>query len=99
MRSLMVALTLLCSLPAAAHCTELPPRIVMMWQVTGRNYEADFREIRALGGKAARTPLMAFSAFLADTHRAGDWKACFDLALPKPAGRSQLHQAIDSILR
>lgn len=49
MRSLMVALTLLCSLPAAAHCTELPPRIVMMWQVTGRNYEADFREIRALG--------------------------------------------------
>lgn len=57
------------------------------------------REIRALGGRAARTPLMAFSAFLADTHRCGDWKTCFDLALPKPAGRSQLHQAIGSILR
>ena len=58
---------------------------------------ATAREIRALGGTAGRTPLMAFSAFLAD--RAGDWNNCFDLALPKPAGRSQLHQAIGSILR
>jgi CheY-like chemotaxis protein len=57
------------------------------------------REIRALGGGAAQTPLMAFSAYLADWHKGGQWHECFDMALPKPAGRSELHLAIQKILR
>ena len=57
------------------------------------------RAIRALGGGAARTPLMALSAYLADWHKGGLWHECFDMALPKPAGRSELHLAIQKILR
>jgi CheY-like chemotaxis protein len=57
------------------------------------------RAIRALGGGAARTPLMALSAYLADWHKGGQWHECFDMALPKPAGRSELHLAIQKILR
>jgi CheY-like chemotaxis protein len=57
------------------------------------------RAIRALGGGAARTPLMALSAYLADWHKGGQWHECFDVALPKPAGRSELHLAIQKILR
>ena len=57
------------------------------------------REIRALGGGAARTPLMALSAYLADWHKGGHWHECFDMALPKPAGRSELQSAIQKILR
>ena len=57
------------------------------------------REIRALGGGAARTPLMALSAYLADWHKGGHWHECFDMALPKPAGRSELQHAIQKILR
>jgi len=49
MRSLMYALVGLASLPLAGQCAELPPRIVMMWQVTGRDYAADFRDVKALG--------------------------------------------------
>ncbi|MGE3873645.1 MAG: response regulator [Parvibaculaceae bacterium] len=57
------------------------------------------REIRALGGGASRMPLMALSAYLADWHKGGQWHECFDMALPKPAGRSELHLAIQQILR
>jgi CheY-like chemotaxis protein len=57
------------------------------------------RAIRALGGGAARTPLMALSAYLADWHKGGQWHECFDMALPKPAGRSELQSAIQKILR
>lgn len=57
------------------------------------------RAIRALGGGAAQTPLMALSAYLADSHRGGHWHDCFDMALPKPAGRSELQLAIQKILR
>jgi CheY-like chemotaxis protein len=57
------------------------------------------RAIRALGGGAARTPLMALSAYLADWHKGGHWHECFDMALPKPAGRSELQLAIQKILR
>lgn len=56
------------------------------------------RQIRALGGRASATPLMAFSAFLADSAKSGSWRESFDLALPKPAGRSEIHAALASIL-
>ncbi|CAN5324111.1 hypothetical protein BH10PSE7_BH10PSE7_44480 [soil metagenome] len=56
------------------------------------------REIRSLSGEAAKTPLMALSAFLADTRRSDQWQDSFDLALAKPAGRSELQQAIQSLL-
>ncbi len=46
------------------------------------------RSIRRLGGESAATPLMALSAFLADSVRTGDWRDTFDIALPKPANRN-----------
>mgnify|MGYP003343760881 CR=1 FL=1 len=48
------------------------------------------RSIRQMGGPAAATPLMALSAFLADSVRTGEWRDTFDIALPKPANRSEL---------
>jgi CheY-like chemotaxis protein/HPt (histidine-containing phosphotransfer) domain-containing protein len=56
------------------------------------------REIRALGGAAGSTPLMALSAFLADTSKAGRWQETFDIALAKPAGRDELRNAIQRAL-
>jgi len=56
------------------------------------------REIRALGGAAGSTPLMALSAFLADTSKCGHWQETFDVALAKPAGRDDLRGAIQSAL-
>ena len=56
------------------------------------------REIRALSGAAGKTPLMALSAFLADTRHACQWQEAFDWALAKPAGRNDLQQAIQSLL-
>ncbi len=56
------------------------------------------RSIRRLGGAAAATPLMALSAFLADSMRTGQWKDTFDIALPKPANRNELHDAVRSAL-
>jgi CheY-like chemotaxis protein len=56
------------------------------------------RSIRRLGGEAAATPLMALSAFLADSVRTGDWRDTFDIALPKPANRNELHEAVKSAL-
>jgi CheY-like chemotaxis protein len=56
------------------------------------------RQIRAMPGPAASTPLMAFSAFLADSARSGVWRDSFDMALAKPAGRKELHEALSSIL-
>ena len=56
------------------------------------------RSIRSLGGTAAATPLMALSAFLADSMRTGQWKDTFDIALPKPANRNELHDAVRSAL-
>jgi CheY-like chemotaxis protein/HPt (histidine-containing phosphotransfer) domain-containing protein len=56
------------------------------------------REIRALGGAAGSTPLMALSAFLADTSKCGPWQETFDVALAKPAGRDDLRGAIQSAL-
>jgi CheY-like chemotaxis protein len=56
------------------------------------------RSIRRNGGPSAATPLMALSAFLADSMRAGDWRETFDIALPKPANRNELHQALATAL-
>lgn len=56
------------------------------------------RHIRSLSGEAAKTPLMAFSAFLADTRRSRHWRESFDLALAKPAGGAKLQQALQSLL-
>ena len=55
-------------------------------------------QIRALGGDAGRTPLMALSAFLADSAKTDSWRNAFDHAMPKPAGRDELRQAIQAIL-
>jgi CheY-like chemotaxis protein len=56
------------------------------------------RSIRALGGAAASTPLMALSAFLADTSKCARWHEIFDLALAKPAGRDELRRAVARML-
>ena len=56
------------------------------------------RSIRSMGGAVAATPLMALSAFLADSVRTGDWRDTFDIALPKPANRNELHEAVKAAL-
>lgn len=56
------------------------------------------RSIRRMGGEVASTPLMALSAFLADSVRTGDWRDTFDIALPKPANRNELHEAVKAAL-
>ena len=49
MRGMMLALLVLCSIPQSAESRELPPRIVMMWQVTGKNYANDFNVLKRAG--------------------------------------------------
>jgi CheY-like chemotaxis protein len=56
------------------------------------------RSIRNLGGTQGRTPLMALSAFLADTTQSLSWRETFDVALPKPANRNELHAAVQVAL-
>ncbi len=56
------------------------------------------RSIRNLGGAPGRTPLMALSAFLADTSQSVAWRETFDVALPKPANRNELHAAVEAAL-
>ena len=56
------------------------------------------RSIRRLGGKPGRVPLMALSAFLADAMRQASWSDTFDIALPKPANKNELHAAVKSAL-
>lgn len=56
------------------------------------------RSIRRMGGIASGTPLMALSAFLADSVRNGQWRDTFDIALPKPANRNELHDALKTAL-
>lgn len=56
------------------------------------------RSIRRMGGPIAATPLMALSAFLADSVRTGEWRDTFDIALPKPANRNELHEAVRAAL-
>ena len=56
------------------------------------------RSIRQMGGAVSATPLMALSAFLADSVRTGEWRDTFDIALPKPANRNELHEAVKAAL-
>ena len=56
------------------------------------------QEIRTMGGTAATTPIVALSAFLADTKKSDFWQQHFDVALSKPAGKHQLHATISQVL-
>ena len=56
------------------------------------------QSIRRMGGTAGATPLMALSAFIADSVRNGQWRDTFDVALPKPANRNELHGAVKAAL-
>ncbi len=56
------------------------------------------RGIRALGGKTSKTPILALSAFLADSTEFSHWRDAFDHAVPKPANSNELHQAIRGFL-
>ena len=56
------------------------------------------RSIRKLGGSTSATPIMALSAFLADAMRTASWSETFDIALPKPANRNELHAAVEAAL-
>ncbi|MGH6874115.1 MAG: response regulator [Aestuariivirgaceae bacterium] len=57
------------------------------------------REIRALGGDIAKTPIVAFSAFLADTAKSGAVQSVFDQTLAKPAGRQAIRTTLERALR
>jgi CheY-like chemotaxis protein len=56
------------------------------------------REIRALGGAHATTPILALSAFLADSTELSHWRGAFDHAVPKPANGNELNRAIRKAL-
>lgn len=56
------------------------------------------RSIRKLGGPGIQPPIMALSAFLADAMQSASWSDTFDIALPKPANRNELHAAVKSAL-
>lgn len=56
------------------------------------------REIRALGGVKAKTPIVAFSAFLADMSATGALRAVFDQTLAKPAGRHAIRLTLERAL-
>jgi len=56
------------------------------------------REIRTMGGVAGNTPIVALSAFLADTKKSAHWQCHFDLTLAKPAGKHQLYATIGKVL-
>lgn len=57
------------------------------------------REIRALGGSHATTPILALSAFLADSTEHSHWRDAFDHAVPKPANGNELDHAIREALK
>jgi len=56
------------------------------------------REIRALGGTAGRTPIVALSALLADARKLNAWRDAFDAMLAKPASREKLRRVIADVL-
>ncbi len=56
------------------------------------------QEIRAIEGEAADTPIVALSAFIADSQKSHTWRESFDISLPKPAGRDQLREVIETVL-
>jgi two-component system sensor histidine kinase/response regulator len=56
------------------------------------------RAIRKLGGRSAATPLVALSAFLADTAQSRGWLDLFDITHPKPASREGLRRVVETML-
>jgi CheY-like chemotaxis protein len=56
------------------------------------------KSIRRMGGERCGTPLMALSAFLADASQQASWNETFDIALPKPTNKSELHAAVHQAL-
>jgi CheY-like chemotaxis protein len=54
--------------------------------------------IRDLGGDKGSTPLVALSAFLADSAQSRHWLSLFDLTHAKPASREGLRHAVEAML-
>jgi CheY-like chemotaxis protein/HPt (histidine-containing phosphotransfer) domain-containing protein len=54
--------------------------------------------IRDLGGDKGATPLVALSAFLADSAQSRHWLSLFDLTHAKPASREGLRRAVEAML-
>jgi CheY-like chemotaxis protein len=54
--------------------------------------------IRELGGDKGATPLVALSAFLADSAQSRHWLSLFDLTHAKPASREGLRHAVEAML-
>ncbi len=56
------------------------------------------RHIRQLPGACGHAPILALSAFLADSTEHTHWRDAFDCALPKPANRNELETALTRAL-
>ncbi len=56
------------------------------------------RNIRADAGPCRETPILAMSAFLADSTEHCVWRDAFDSALPKPANSNELQLAMQRVL-
>ena len=56
------------------------------------------RHIKAEAGPCQSTPIMAMSAFLADSTEHSVWRDAFDSALPKPANSNELRRALSKII-
>ena len=56
------------------------------------------RNIRAGTGPCRETPILAMSAFLADSTEHCVWRDAFDSALPKPANSNELQMAMQRVL-
>jgi CheY-like chemotaxis protein len=57
------------------------------------------RNIRATADLCRETPILALSAFLADSTEHSVWRDAFDSALPKPANSNELHKAMHRALQ
>ena len=77
MRNLMLVLLGALSFPHASLCAELPSRIVLMWQVTGRDYAGDFRYLKEHGVNTVQSFALAgmdagyVGGYLEAAHSAG----------------------------
>jgi CheY-like chemotaxis protein len=56
------------------------------------------RHIRASAAPCKETPILALSAFLADSTEHSVWRDAFDSALPKPANSNELQRALRKAL-
>jgi CheY-like chemotaxis protein len=57
------------------------------------------RNIRATADLCRGTPILALSAFLADSTEHSVWRDAFDSALPKPANSNELQKAMQQALQ